>query len=448
MSDMDRNKGSILILIAAFCILAGLLGVAFYTTVASYHRAAAESFDQERAVWAAESGVAYYLARLIDNTDYFDANPAPHPAVTLNDTTFELVRAEKVPSTITWSIVVIGRIGRGSYRMGAAIGGGLVDIPDGIVITGTGNPSSSVLEVSGTTTIASYNSDQGSFDIASPGSNGNLSIDGSLTLGAGTMIYGDVNASGSLLSGLPSYVVGDLELGVPAPAIEDIDPIVSSLLTSSKTANNNSVLSGIFGAMWTSVSGSENYGDLIVTSGTYVVPSGTYRLRRFEVRDGAKVTFDTQNGPSNLIYVGSGKGTGALNDLTVDNGSSVEINNGTTTNGLLTVLGPDCDFKVNQNSIYGRSTVDPGNSGFSQIISLGGNTSSDDIMATNNSTVYGRIYAAAHKLTVSGSKWYGSALVRTASISSSTFAVDEGSLGGKLVDPTTYSVLAQWQAGS
>ena len=110
------------------------------------------------------------------------------------------------------------------------------------------------------------------------------------------------------------------------------------------------------------------------------------------------------------------------------------------------MLGSNADFKVRNNSIYGQAIGDENNAGYSQIISLGGNASSDDIMAESGSNVYGRIYAAAHTLTVSGANWFGSALVRQTVVTNGTFAVDEGSLGTTLHDPTKYAVLTRWDA--
>lgn len=145
--------------------------------------------------------------------------------------------------------------------------------------------------------------------------------------------------------------------------------------------------------------------------------------------------------------MGSGQGTGELNDLTLTGKSSVTVSPGTTQNGLLTVLGPDSDFRVSGGSIYGQPLKQGDKAGFSQIISLGGNTSSDEIEVTGGSTVYGRLYAAAHKFFLNGeSSWYGSALARTAVMGPAMFAVDESSLGTMLPSPTRFQVLARWRA--
>ncbi|MEM7231667.1 MAG: hypothetical protein AAF517_05815 [Planctomycetota bacterium] len=104
------------------------------------------------------------------------------------------------------------------------------------------------------------------------------------------------------------------------------------------------------------------------------------------------------------------------------------------------------DFKINDGSIFGQAVGEGDNAGFSQIISLGGNASSDDFKLTGGSKVYGRAYASAHTMTLgSGSTWLGSAVVREAEFdSAATFAVDEGSNGNYLVDPQNYQIVAKW----
>ena len=111
------------------------------------------------------------------------------------------------------------------------------------------------------------------------------------------------------------------------------------------------------------------------------------------------------------------------------------------------MLGPDCDFTILSNAVFGQSTDDPGNAGYTQIISLGGNTSSDSIQASGGARVYGRVYAAAHVFTVDSATWHGSALTRTVTLRHSIFAVDLGSLGTTLHDPSRYQILARWPSG-
>jgi hypothetical protein len=219
------------------------------------------------------------------------------------------------------------------------------------------------------------------------------------------------------------------------------------MIAQSLASNDNSTLATLFGASWTPIGGAQNYGDLIVSGGSFVVPAGTYRFRRFEVLAGASVIFDTSTGPVNLCYIGMGTGTGTGNDLIVDGNSTVASQSGGTQNLLRTILGEDCDFAVTDDSRFGQNLSDPNSAGYTQIISLGGNTSSDNITASSGSQVYGRLYARAHNLSVSGgATWYGSGVVRTATVTGATFAVDESMLGRTIPKPDDYEIYGLWRA--
>ena len=135
-----------------------------------------------------------------------------------------------------------------------------------------------------------------------------------------------------------------------------------------------------------------------------------------------------------------------LETATVDVPSSVFVDSGGTSNPLLTVLGENSDFKLFSGSIWGQNPGDTTTAGYSQLISLGGNASSDDIIVDSGSTYYGRIYAAAHEVAVtSGSTFYGSVLSRTVVVDGSTVAIDESTLGDGLADPSGLSVLVKWR---
>jgi hypothetical protein len=312
-------------------------------------------------------------------------------------------------------------------------------------VTGTGNKTSQVFVTSSGAKIGSYDPKYGAYNPGAPGDEIEISVNGTAKL-TSTQVYGDLTAQGSIIQS-GSTISGDAVANAPAEVFDDIDPLVNSLMATSKTANDNAKLAAIFGSKWVPVSGSQNYGDLIVNSGTFTVPPGTYRFRRLEITGGAKVTFDTSTAPSTICYVGSGSGTGTKNDLTVTGtGSALYVGNGTSTNGLMTVLGIDCDFNVGTGAVYGQSKTDPNNAGFAQIISLGGNSSSDDFTVAG--TVYGRLYAAAHAVSVTG-KMFGSALARTVKIGTNgLFAFDEGHLGTTLpANSKKVSIMATWPGG-
>jgi hypothetical protein len=442
---MNRQSGSILIIVTILAILiAGLTAAAFATSFA-FQRTSREMLERELAFQTSDSGATFYLSRLMADAGYFDANPAPHPPVTMKDATFTLESAEDAGSG-HWHLLIRGAVGTTTFPLEVILGHRQIQMPDGIVAVGTGSTSATVLQLSGSR-VDSFDPADGPYDSSSSGSDGNIAARGSIRLTSST-VYGDGTATGTSSEDGSSSIEGELEENVADFPVDDIDPIVYDAMNDSRTANDNSRLAAIFGSQWAPRTGSENYGDLIVTTNaTYLIPAGTYRFRRFEVRNGASVHFETSTGPARLIYVGSGAGTGTGNDLIVTGGSSVKVASGGTSNGLLTVLGPDCDFTITSNGVFGQSTVDPGNAGYTQIISLGGNTSSDTITATSGARVYGRVYAAAHAFTIDTATWYGSALTRTVNVTNSTFAVDLGSLGTTLSDPSHYEIVTRWPAG-
>ncbi len=446
---MDRRKGSILILAVFLTLLVGGLTAGVLSISFASQKTAKESMSREMAFRAAESGMGYYLVQVLSQSTYFATYPAPHAAKTTDRGSFQLVQSQQLTGN-QWELRINGSYDGVTYSLNGVVGPKRIRFPNGIVVVGTGDPSDVVFNVAGGSDVGSYNPAAGAYDPSDPDDHVSIGANGSLNVSGSSTVYGDVTSSGTVSEDAGSDVTGTVEENAPSTEIDDIDPIVTNAVTSSKAANNNAALAAIFGAQWSPVAGPENYGNLIInTPGTYVIPAGTYRFRRFEVHNGANVIFDTSGGPSKLVYVGAGKGTGIMNDLIVDGASSVKINPNSTTNGLLTVLGPDCDFKVSGSSVFGQAIGDTNNSGYSQIISLGGDTSSDDIVVSGGSTVYGRLYAASHLFNLgSNSTWYGSALARTITLagSNSTFAVDEGTTGNVLIDPTDVAILARWPA--
>jgi len=443
MVRREGRKGSVLaVVLVAVVALAGLIGALSSVSV-SYSKASASPSDREGAYQAAQSGVAYYLARLGLNENYFTASPAPHAPIDVGAGSFELLTAT-LASQGVYNVVLQGTQDGTSYLLAAAVGREPVKLPPGISVTGTGNKTSQVLTTSSGAKIASYDPDFGAYNPASPGDNVQITVNGTAKL-TGTNVYGDVTTQGSIINS-SSTITGTSITNSPPEDFDDIDPLVNQLMASSKVANNNAVLAGIFGTKWTPIAGTQKYGDLIVNGGTYTVPPGIYRFRKLEIKGGATVTFSTTTGPSTICYVGSGAGTGTGNDLTIAAGSKLLVGNGATSNGLMTVLGIDCDFSVATGGVFGQSTTDPNNAGYTQVISLGGNASSDNFTVAG--TVYARLYAAAHAVSVTG-KMYGSALARTVSIGTNgLFAYDEGYLGTTLpANSDEVTVMATWPGG-
>lgn len=439
------RRGRTALLAGAFVLtLIGALSAAYQASSVSSLPASTETLGQEPATRAAHTGVAYYLDQLRLDGGYFTSNPAPHEARRTGDGSFQLQSAEK--SGDAWKIVVVGRVGESTHRTAATLGPPVVRIPAGIVTSGAGETKDVSLELGRDALLASYDPDVGPFGAANVGKAAKISIRGSLKLAFMSSVFGDLSASGKLLHGDPLSITGTLTEDAPQPKVEDIDPIVKAVFESSRASNDNTRLAKIFGDQWKPrLLGS--YGDLVVEEpGTYVIPTGTYRFRRFEIGEGATVVFDTSSGPSVVVYIGAGKGMGREDVLTVHGGSSVLIDPGDTTNGLLTVLGPGAGFKAADGSVFGQAVGEAESAGYSRIISIsvGGTTSADDILATGGSKVYGRVYATGHDLTVTEqSEWHGSAVVRSLGIENGFFAVDIGGLGSTLETKREVELLAR-----
>ncbi len=441
-----RNSGSSLIVVAVLVMLIGGLSAAFQVASVTFFRSSATSTDEQLAVLAAQSGAAYYVRHVQENPGYFTTNPAPHAQKAMGDASFELESATDVSAM--WKLVIIGRHNGAEYRLGSTIGKPFVKIPEGIVAAGPGgDPDDVKFTITNDSLLASYFPENGAFDPLTAGEVNKLGVNGSMVTDNLSTIDGDMRVTGTHVSGDPSVITGTLTENAAEEPVEDIDPYVNYIFEGSKTSNNNSVLAGIFGSMYVpKFPVSEGFGTLKVNNGgTYTVPAGTYRFQELQVTNGSTVIFDTSAGDTEIVYVGLGAGTGTGNDLTVNGASSVKVNPGGTDNGVLTVLGTNADFKVMNGSSFGQAIGDENNAGYMQIISLGGNGNSDGIDATGGSTVYGRIYAAAHELTITDSTWYGSAMAGSVYISNSTFAIDLGTLGVTLeAQSSNAQMLGYW----
>lgn len=425
-----RNRGSSLIIVVILVMLIGAMSAAFQVASVTFFRASSSSTDQQMAVLAAQSGASYYVRHVQENPGYFTTNPAPHASQPMGAGSFELESATDVSGM--WKLVIIGRSGGAEYRLGSTIGKPFVKIPEGIVCAGPGgDPTDVKFTITNDSLLASYFPENGAFDPLTSGEVNKLGVNGSMVTDSMSTIDGDMRVTGTLQSGDPSVITGTLTENAAEEPVEDIDPYVNYIFEGSKTGNDNAALEAEFGDMWTPQNPSaKGYGSLIVDDGLeHTITAGVYRFRNFEVRNGSTIILDTSGGDIDLVYVGQGAGSGSGNDLTVDQNSVVKINPGGTENGVLTVLGENADFKIMNGSSWGQAVGDENNAGYMQIISLGGNGNSDGMNATGGSTVYGRIYAAAHELTITDSTWYGSAMAGEVYISNSTFAVDLGTLG-------------------
>ncbi len=434
-----RNSGSALIVVAILVMLIGALSAAFQVLSITYLRSSTSATDHQLAVLAAQSGAAYYVLQLEADGDYFFANPPPHTAEPMGAASFELEGA--VPVGGGWKLTVVGKHRDATYRLGSSLGTATVQIPKGLVVgAADANTSAVNLTMTSDSLMASYYPEYGAFDPLTAGQVNKIGINGSAIVDA-SEIDGDVSMTGTL-SDVDALITGIVNENAPAEPIADIDPYVIGFFEASKTANDNGALAGIFGSMWTDENpASQNYGDLMVNDGgTYIIPAGRYRFRQFQVINGSTVIFQTSTGNAEVAYVGLGQGTGTGNDLTLHSGTVKVDPGGSTAHTFMTALGANADFKILNASSYGQAIGDENNAGYTQIISMGGNGSSDDIMASGGSTVYGRVYAAAHTFTIEGgSTWYGSALAAEAIFNDGTLAVDLGSLGSTLQ--------SQWGSG-
>ena len=429
-----RNSGSALIVVAILVMLIGALSAAFQVMSITYFRSSSSSTEHQLAVLAAESGAAYYIKHLQVDPDYFATNPPPLAPLPVGAASFQVESA--TPVSVLWKVVIVGKYAQDTYRLGTILGKPFIAVPRGLVIGGAGGPPSDVMfTMTQDSLMATYDPTAGPFDPLTAGDGANIAMNGSMNMENAGSIRGGVSLTGTLVTGDPLNISGGLTENATEQIVADIDPYVIQVLNDSQAANDNAALASIFGGMYSdSTPAGENYGSLVVNDGgTYVVPAGTYRFKKFEVRQGSTVIFDTSAGDVNLVYIGAGQGTGAGNDLIVTQSSSVKIDPGGTENNLLTVLGTDADFKVKGGSLFGQAIGDENNAGYSQIVSMGGNFSSDDIKASTGSSVYGRVYAAGHMMTIElGSTWYGSALVGEAVVNAGTFAIDIGTLGADL----------------
>ena len=346
---------------------------------------------------------------------------------------------------------LIGRHRLVDYRLNAALGYRQFEFPIGLVLTGTGDPDDEILNVMGGSTVASYDSSNGPLDMSNPGSNVGIFADGSGSVTGSSTIYGEVNVSGSLTTSGSGSVQGSTSEGVPPIVPEGITDFALEKISEAQATNDNGNLGAVFGSGWSPVPGPGGSGDLSLSGGTYVVPAGTYVIRKFSLTNDTKIIFDTSGGPTTLVFEGFGPDAGAFSSLRVTN-STVQVDPDSTTNGLLVVMAPERDLKLTAGSIFGQSVRNLNSGGFTQVISAGADGTADLIDLSGDSIGYGRLYAPQHDIEITGnSAWYGSAIARTFRLGGSTpgpavFGVDEDLQGTALTDPTNFEIHARWPA--
>ena len=166
---MQRNQGSSLIFALVTIVVLGGLTSAFLFLSLTYHRASTDALTQELAYQAADSGISYYVSRLEDDENYFVTNPAPQIPITVGSESFELESATPLTVGGDWELVVVGRSGGSSYRMGAALGFLRLGISREIV-SGANNSDNNakLLQLDSGCVIGAYDPTQGGFDPLSP----------------------------------------------------------------------------------------------------------------------------------------------------------------------------------------------------------------------------------------------------------------------------------------
>ena len=442
MRTRTPEQGSTLIIVMMLMMLLGGFVIALQSVSWHRSRAARVALAEESARLAAESGIAYFLAECRADEDFFRNQPAPHAPRTFGGSTFVLDSADAIATD--WNLVLTGLSDGVSVTVAATLGSATISIPTELKLAGTGDSEDTALTIDSGSIVGAYDGAVESFDALSP-SDGEVHVAGSLEILNSSTSYGDVTLSGDLEAGIPSSVSGTLTENGTVSATDDIDAIVDDHLTRSKAANDNANLTAIFGASWTPIAGTENYGDLIISgSGTYVIPAGTYRFRQINITGGATVIFDTSTAPSTLTFVGGG--TETTNDFLLENSSKIQIDAGGSSHGLTTVMAEACDLRIDDGSQFGQEINATSSSGYHQLIGKSRN-GTDFAEVLNQSEFYGRFHAVSHGLQLSGqSKWYGSAVAKTAQVlNTSTFAIDTSAQGTGLPIAGERRVVASWR---
>lgn len=424
----------LVIFLAGICAALGAMSVAT-------SRGTRQTQDLHNAAWTAEAGVAYYLSVIEQDVGALNANPAPHDPLPMGEGTFRLVAAEQGSAPGQWTLGVETNVDSIDYRMFAVVGYRQYVIPQGLVVGGTGDPDDVAFKIAGAATMASYDPTVGPSVV---NDNAGLWINGSAVMNGNTEIRGDATVTGTLDESTNSDITGEAtENGPPSP-VDDFSDYAAPLVEAAEASNDNAVLAAMFGAQYQPSDDGSNSGELDIQGGIYVIPPGNYNLSGLSIGAGASVTFDTIGGPSTVVITGDGD-QGMMN---IEGGSTVQVNPGGTSNGLMTVLGENTSMAVTSTSSFGQAIGDPYNAGYSQIISAGG---TGTVSVTGRAQVYGRLGAPNLDLSVGGAaSWFGAAVVRTATLAGSNtfspkFMIDEGLQGSVLTDPEQFEVYTRWR---
>lgn len=431
-----REEGSALIAVLLMAVVIGGMCAAMTLVTVSTHRAASQSRDHQKSVRATDSGLGYYFLQVRTDATYFDKNPAPHDPLTLGESTFQLVSATPGPGGDEWVLDISGVSDGVEARLQAVLAHSSMEIPDGLVLTGTGNPADDVLIMNGAGEFGSYDPSVGT-GVLDP--DGTVWANGSIDLKGTAVVQGNAIASG-WINGKGSAVTGTREELAPETPVDAFENHAIPIAKDSITTNDNGSLGGIFGSGWSPIVGPDNYGDLKLNGGSYILPTGTYRFREVTIASGTEVLLDTSGGSVTLVCAGS------LFD--VQSGSQVLIDAGGTENTAVTVLEDGASFNVQSGSLYGQEITETAAAGYSQILSTGG---TGTIQVQGSSTLYARIAAASRDALVGGgSSLLGSAVLQRLRMigAGPKFLIDKSTLGSSFGVSTDFDVVARWRGST
>lgn len=480
--------------VAVGLVLVAAMTAALSSLTLASHRAAEDAFDYEIAKLAAESGVAFMHAKIIADYAYLEdlavqqegraTSPTKTPlrekfddnglfdlggstkTIDLLDVNrtlegiapirdmgrgkFQVMSVAKDTPT-QWTTLVVGSGTAHDYRLGVTIGPTIVDIPNSLTLSGNGDDSDDILEIESNAIVSNYTPVGGAVpSLNSPGWAAGF-LNGSAELEGSARFDGDLSTTGSIDG--DSRVTGSTTEGTAANPISNVDDLILDYIDRTSTTNDNATLAAVFGARWNAIASADNYGDLYVDSGTHVIPAGTYKVRRFEVSDGATVTFDTSAGPVVFIYIGDPGGSSHRNDLIVTNRASVLVDPGGSTNGVKLLMGPDTDLRVTDQGTLGLNLDSADSSGAVQIIGWSQGSPAGEIEIDDDSRLFARAHTTGHDWEIEdGSSWYGSGFARTLEAEGTSrgggtvIGLDESTLGTTFEDHTKPIIHAVWDA--
>ena len=415
-----RDRGSALAVALVILVMAAALLIPLAALTTTHRQSAANLLDRELARRAAESGVAYFYAQFGADPSYFDSLTAPTADFTMGESSFSLdvLTAGTLPRQ--WEITVIGRHQTQEYELTAALG----QVGTVFEVTGVGSDSTTVLTLDNDSTLAGYNSAVSSYSGGSQATE--VAVNGEVYIDDNSTVTGDVSAWGAIVTEDGGNVSGTESENQAVFPWQDRDAAATYWIDRSRDANDNGNLVTVFGGAYTPIAGAENYGDLTVSSGSYRVPPGVYRIRNLELSSSARVTFETDTGPTTLVVVGDGS-----TQLRVYGGAELEIDPGGSSNPLTTVLGPELVVSI-FSAKFGEVAGDTRDSSwYHHILAPIGTGSALMFRAHGGSEVWGRLYAPSRSVLIDGSTWYGTLTAEQVEINNTgIFAVDANNVGG------------------